>query len=216
MKKKKSGCNSNKDVKPGLHILKQLYLSLLFLLIPVIAWSQEVTGTVTDAQNGEPLPGVHVMIVGTTTGTVTDIDGNYSITVPNLDRSLHFTFVGYEAVVVRLDGRTQVSVAMEMSAIMGQEVIVTGYGTVRQRETVSGSVSAVSGDRLERVPTANLSNTLAGRVSGLAGVNFSGEPGFDGSTIRIRGNATLGNNNPLIVIDGGAGKTGRTRKVKSS
>ena len=213
MEKKKFRCLSRKDIKPRLSILKQLYFLLLFFLIPVIANSQEVTGTVTDAQTDEPLPGVHVMIVGTTTGTVTDIDGNYSITVPDLDRSLHFTFIGYQPVVERLDGRTEVSVTMEISAIMGQEVIVTGYGTVRQRETISGSVSAVTGDRLERVPTANLSNTLAGRVSGLSGVNLTGEPGYDGSTIRIRGNSTLGNNDPLIVIDGVPARQGGLERL---
>jgi TonB-dependent starch-binding outer membrane protein SusC len=213
MEKKKIKFLLGKDIRPRFFILKELYFLFLFFLIPVFVNSQEVTGTVTDAQTESTLPGVHVIVAGTTTGTVTDIDGNYSITVPDLNQRLNFSFIGYESVNVPIDGRTVINVTMEMSAIMGQEVIVTGYGTVRQRETISGSVSAVSGDRLERVPTANLSNTLAGRVSGLSGVNFTGEPGADGSQIRIRGNATLGNNDPLIVIDGVPARQGGLERL---
>lgn len=176
------------------------------LLISGTSFAQDgdnqISGTVTDAATGETLPGVNIVVAGTTIGTTTDLDGNYTLSVPSLDETLQFTYVGYEPLNIPIDGRVLVNVEMQMTEIMGQEVVVTGYGTVRERASVTGSVSAVSGERLERVPTANLSNTLAGRVSGLAGVNTSGEPGFDGSTIRIRGNATLGNNNPLIVIDG--------------
>ena len=177
------------------------------------AQENQVSGTVTDAMTGETLPGVNIVVVGTTIGTTTDLDGNYTLTVPNLNESLQFSYVGYEPVTEPIDGRNEVSVTMEMTEIVGQEVVVTGYGTVRERETVSGSVSAVTGDRLQRVPTANLSNTLAGRVSGLSGVNYSGEPGSDGSQIRIRGNATLGNNDPLIVIDGVPARQGGLDRI---
>lgn len=195
--------------------------SILFLLgmvmISNLGYAQdqelEVTGTVTDANTGETLPSVNIIVVGTEIGTTTDIDGNYSITIPGPDESLRFSFIGFEPMTVPVEGRTVIDIEMQTEQVMGQEVVVTGYGTVRERETISGSVSAVGGERLEAVPTSNLSNTLAGRVSGVSGVNTAGEPGFDGSTIRIRGNATLGENDPLIVIDGIPARQGGLERI---
>ncbi len=185
------------------------------LLLSGIAYAQDqvVTGTVTDAATGETLPSVNILIVDTDLGTTTNLDGEYSITVPNLEVSLRFSYIGYQSITIPVEGQTEINVEMQTEGVVGQEVVVTGYGTVRNRETISGSVSAVEGERLESVPTSNLSNTLAGRVSGLAGLNTAGEPGFDGSQIRIRGNATLGNNEPLIVIDGVPARQGGLDRI---
>jgi TonB-dependent starch-binding outer membrane protein SusC len=180
---------------------------------PVQFQEETVTGRVVDADTGEPLPNVNILIVGTDSGTVTDLDGFYTLNVPELTMTLRFSFIGYQSTTVDLEGRTEINVELEMEQVMGQELVVTGYGTVRERETVSGSVSAVSGERLEAVPTSNLSNTLAGRVSGLSGVNVGGEPGEDDSTIRIRGNATLGENDPLVVIDGVPARQGGLSRI---
>ena len=179
----------------------------------VYAQDIEITGTVTDAVTGESLPSVNILLVGTETGTVTNLDGEYSIMVPDLNQTLRFSFIGYETITIPIQGRTEIDVSLQTQQVVGQEVVVTGYGAVRDRESISGSVSAVSGEELESVPTSNLSNTLAGRVSGVAGLNVSGEPGANGSTIRIRGNATLGNNDPLIVVDGVPARQGGLDRI---
>lgn len=188
-------------------------LSIAMMSGMVYAQEVEVTGTVTDAVSGETLPSVNILLVGTDIGTTTDLDGEFSIMVPDLDQSLRFSFIGYQTITVPIDGRTYISVELQTQQVVGQEVVVTGYGAVRDRESISGSVSSVVGEDLESVPTSNLSNTLAGRVSGLAGLYESGEPGADGSEIRIRGNATLGNNDPLIVIDGVPARQGGLDRI---
>jgi TonB-dependent starch-binding outer membrane protein SusC len=194
-------------------VILALGLFLLNGLADAQAQEIEVSGTVTDAATGETLPSVNILIVGTDSGTTTDFDGNFTITVPGPDAELRFSYIGFQSVTVSVDGREEIDVELQTEQVVGQEVVVTGYGTVRERETISGSVSAVGGERLEAVPTSNLSNTLAGRVSGLAGLNTAGEPGFDGSQIRIRGNATLGNNDPLVVIDGVPARQGGLDRI---
>ena len=200
--------------------LKTGVLSLLvitFTMVTHLATAQaqdaEVTGTVTDATTGETLPSVNILVVGTDIGTTTNLDGEFTLTVPTLDVTLRFSYIGYQTRNIPVEGRTSIDVELQSAEVVGQEVVVTGYGTVRQRETISGSVSAVSGEQIEAVPTSNLSNTLAGRVSGLAGLNTAGEPGFDGSQIRIRGNSTLGNNDPLVVIDGVPARQGGLERI---
>ena len=188
-------------------------LGVVLMSSMVYAQDIEVTGTVTDASSGETLPSVNILLVGTETGTVTNLDGEFSIMVPDLNQSLRFSFIGYETITIPLQGRSEIDVSLQTQQVIGQEVVVTGYGAVRDRESISGSVSAVAGEDLESVPTSNLSNTLAGRVSGLAGLNVSGEPGANGSQIRIRGNATLGNNDPLIVIDGVPARQGGLDRI---
>ncbi len=188
-------------------------LGIILMAGMVYAQDIEVTGTVTDAVTGETLPSVNILIVGTDTGTTTNLDGEYSIMVPDLNRELRFSFIGYETMTVPIDGRTTIDIALQTQQVVGQEVVVTGYGSVRERESISGSVSSVTGERIESVPTSNLSQTLAGRVSGLAGLNTAGEPGADGTQIRIRGNATLGNNDPLIVIDGVPARQGGLDRI---
>lgn len=191
-------------------------IALSFLLFSGIAYAQEqheISGTVTDAATGETLPSVNIMIVGTDIGTTTNLEGDYTITAQSLDQTLRFSYIGYQTQTVDINGRTEINIELQTAELVGDEVVVTGYGTVRQRETISGSVSAVTGEQIESVPTANLSNTLAGRVSGISGLNTAGEPGFDGSELRIRGNATLGNNEPLVVIDGVPARQGGLDRI---
>lgn len=168
---------------------------------------QSIQGTVNDASTLETLPGVNVVVKGTTTGTSTDAEGGFGLTVPSLSDTLVFSFVGYQTQEVPIGGRTEIDVRLQSQAIAGEEMVVVGYG-IRERETLTGSVSAVSGKNLEKVPTTNVSNALGGRLPGVITVNDSGEPGFDGSTIRIRGNQTLNNNSPLVVIDGVPDRSG--------
>lgn len=161
--------------------------------------SQEVTGTVTDAATGEPLPGVNISIEGTTTGTSSNADGEFSLNVPNLDETLVFSFVGYETVTVPIDGRTTLEVVMQTQAIHGGEVIVTGY-TAQRRDDITSAVSSVDMESASREISASVLQRLDGRVAGVT-VESNGSPGSV-STVRIRGISSFENNDPLYIIDG--------------
>ena len=169
-----------------------------------------VTGTVYD-ENGQPLPGVTVLQKGTSNGTVTDIDGGFTVTVPEAS-TLVISFIGYGSVEVEVDGRTQIDVNLDPGGVDLDEVVVVGYGT-QSRETVTGAVSSVDGEEFVRSPQPNLSSSFAGRVPGVIALNRSGEPGFDDAALRIRGISTPGNNSPLVVIDGVANRLGGLNRL---
>jgi TonB-linked SusC/RagA family outer membrane protein len=176
-------------------------LTLVFVTGQLLMAQNTIRGTVTDATTGETLPGVNVIIQGTTTGTFTDIDGAFELEAPTLDGVLEFSFVGYQTLAEEINGRTEINVQLQMGVLAGEELVVVGYGA-QTRETISGSVSSIDGPRMEQVPVTNLANSLTGNLPGIVTVNQSGEPGNDGAVIRIRGESTLNNNQPLIVIDG--------------
>lgn len=181
-------------------------LLLLLCSVPGFAQTKSVNGTIIDS-TGEPLIGVNVSVKGTTTGTISDLDGKYTLQVPSNNAVLVFSFIGYKAEEVAVGANTMINLTMKDDTQLIDEVVVVGYG-VQKKETVTGSVSTVKGDELLKSPVANLSNAIAGRMSGVITFQRSGEPGNDGSTIRIRGSNTLGNNDPLIVIDGVAARAG--------
>jgi TonB-linked SusC/RagA family outer membrane protein len=163
-----------------------------------------VSGRVTDS-SGQPLPGVSVIVKGTTTGMITDMDGNYSLINIPTEATLVFSFVGMKTQEIQVSGRNSVSIVMEEEAIGLEEVVAIGYGT-QKSATITGSVSSVKGEKLMAAPSINFSNSVVGRVPGLVAVTRSGEPGSDNSTLRIRGANTLGDNSPLVVVDGIAGR----------
>lgn len=166
-----------------------------------LAFGQDVGGTVVDAQSGETLPGVNVTVKGTTVGTATDGEGAYSLTVPSLNDTLVFSFVGYEIQEVAINGRTTIDVSLNSEAIMGEDVVVVGYGT-QQRSDLTGSVGTVDEASLQERSTTNVSQALAGRISGVDVALSSGEPGGS-PQIRIRGSSSVSNtNDPLYVVDG--------------
>ncbi|MBC3785517.1 SusC/RagA family TonB-linked outer membrane protein [Spirosoma utsteinense] len=175
------------------------WLVLLFCTVSAYAQSK-ITGRVIDDQQ-QGLPGVSVVVKGTTTGSVTDVSGNYSLTAPDPNGSLVFSYIGFTTQEVPIKNQSTVNITMATDMKSLNEVVVVGYGTQR-KETITGSVVAVKGADLVKSPTTNLSNSLAGRLPGVTAVNRSGEPGADGSTIRIRGTNTLGNNSALVVVDG--------------
>jgi TonB-dependent starch-binding outer membrane protein SusC len=164
----------------------------------------KITGTVTD-ETGNPLPGVNIMVEGTTTGTISDQNGKYSLDVPGRNAVILYTFVGYVTQKITVGAQTTISVSMAPDVTALNEVVVVGYGTIK-KASMTGSVIAVKGEAIQIAPAPNLTNTLAGRLPGLVAVNYSGEPGRDDATIRIRGSNTLGNNSPLVVIDGVANR----------
>lgn len=165
------------------------------------ARQEEVQGTVTDAQTGETLPGVNVMVKGTTTGTSTDNEGNYMLTAPSLKDTLIFSFVGYQTQEVPINGRTEIDVALQSQAIQGEEMVVVGYGTL-ERGQVSTSIASVEAEGIADQVTTSLDRSLEGQVAGLEVQQASGSPG-GGSIMRIRGSGSIGaGDEPLVVIDG--------------
>ncbi|WP_316841685.1 TonB-dependent receptor [Pedobacter gandavensis] len=169
-----------------------------------------VKGAVTDATGGG-VPGVSVKLKGGTQGTMTDAKGNYSIKVPD-NGTLIFTYMGYVTQEIPVNNRPVINVTMSEKAEDLSEIVVVGYGT-QKKAVVSGAIASVKGSELAKSPTANLSNSLAGRMPGVTAIQSSGEPGYDGSAIRIRGVNSLGNNDALIVIDGVPNRAGGLERL---
>ena len=173
-------------------------LSLLFVFFSVTAYAQQgipIKGLVVDI-NQEPIIGVSVVVEGTTIGTLTDLDGKYEIAAPDASSVVVFSMVGFKTMRVTVGSQTTINQTLQEDVQNLEEVVVVGYG-VQKKETVTGSVSTVKGDDLIQSPVANLSNAIAGRMSGVMTFQRSGEPGYDDSTIRIRGSNTHGKNYPL-------------------
>ena len=171
-----------------------------------------IKGKVTDVEKGEGMAGVSVFVKGTQRGTTTDPEGNYSISIPNDADVLIFSFVGYEKQEVSIGGRININVSLKVDVKSLEEVVVVGYGT-QKKVTLTGSVSEVKGNEIVKSPQPNLSNSLAGRFSGFVANNRGGEPGYDGSSYTVRGFASTGNNDVLIVVDGIPGQIGGLERL---
>ncbi len=160
----------------------------------------EVKGTVTD-KDGEPLIGVGVTLQGTTTGAVTDISGSYSLNVPSRNTVLEFTYLGYSNYSTTVGNRSVINVVLTEDVQYLDEVVVVGYGT-QKKVNLTGSVAMVTSDEMASRPISNVTSGLQGLLPGVTVVNPSGQPGSSNTTIRVRGVGTIGNSNPLILIDG--------------
>ena len=161
---------------------------------------QAISGTVTDG-NGETLPGVSVVLVGSTTGAITNLDGTYQISVPSENSTIEFSFVGYRKQSVTVGDRTEINVVMIEESTELDEVVIVGYGA-QKRIHLTGSVAQVSAKELMKAPMQNISNMLTGKLAGLTSIQQSGQPGADGTSLYIRGLRSFqGGNNPLIVVD---------------
>ncbi|MFH5831756.1 SusC/RagA family TonB-linked outer membrane protein [Halalkalibaculum sp. DA384] len=160
-----------------------------------------VTGSVVDANSGENLPGVNVVVKGTTIGTSTNSEGNYELSVPSLQDTLAFSFVGYQTLEVPINGRSELNVELQSEAVIGEELLVVGYGTQRKSD-LTGSVSSLGGESIENVPVTSVDNAIKGRVAGVYVKQTSSAPG-GGTSVRIRGTNSLNaGSEPLYVIDG--------------
>ena len=182
---------------------KILFAMLLPLLLPAgTAFAQRmVSGTVSDADTGEPLIGVSVVIQGTLRGVSTDVDGHYQINDVADDDTLEFSYLGYSDVTVPVGVRTTVDINMRMEADMIEELVVVGYGVQRRRD-VLGAVSKIEGAELAQIPVPSAQLALQGRVAGVQVASASGAPGADVS-VRIRGVGSINSSNdPLYIIDG--------------
>lgn len=174
--------------------------------------AQQIKGRVLD-ENGYGLPGASILLLGSSNGTVTDLDGNFSLNLNGAQSPvLKVSFIGYQAQEIPVDNRTSIEVALQPDLQSLNEVVVVGYGE-QKKATLTGSVSQVEGRELQNSPQPNVSNSLSGRFSGIIANNRGGEPGYDGSSISIRGLATTGNNDVLVVIDGVPGQIGGLERL---
>ncbi|MDA9875422.1 SusC/RagA family TonB-linked outer membrane protein [Flavobacteriaceae bacterium] len=176
-------------------------LLLLMLLVPSLALAQStISGTVSESENGFPLPGVNVIIKGSSSGTTTDFYGKYQLTANNGD-VLVFSYVGYTSQEVIFAGQAVLDVKLSEDASALDEIVLIGYGGVK-KEDLTGAVDLITAKDFNQGPIVSAQQLISGKIAGVSVTSGSGAPG-DGQTIRIRGNGSLGlSSNPLIVLDG--------------
>jgi TonB-linked SusC/RagA family outer membrane protein len=172
-----------------------------FFHLELYAQETTITGVVTDATNDEILAGAYVVLQGTTVGTITGVDGGYSITVPSPNETLVFSFMGYTSQTISTEGHTTINVALVPAAVGLGDVVVIGYGTQR-RSSITGAISSVSSEDILELPVIDAGSALQGRATGVVALSSGNQPG-EGVTIRIRGRRSLtATNEPLYVVDG--------------
>src|SRR5688572_7839621 len=183
--------------------MKKILLLFLVTILSILVLAQEteVSGRVTDQADGAPLPGVNVVVNGTTNGTVTDSNGRYTLTVPNSSSTLVFSFIGLVTQEIELAGRQVIDVPMASDITQLNEVVVTALGIERKRNELPYAAQQVSGDQITTTRNANFVNALSGKV---AGIDIKTNNNLGGSTnVVIRGYKSItGNNQALFVIDG--------------
>lgn len=178
-----------------------LALALFILCQTAFAQQRTISGVVTD-ENNEPLVGVAVLLQGNVSvGTITELDGRYSISVPASGAVLEFSSLGYTSKTVPVGQSNVINVTLAIDNMQLEETVVVGYG-VHKKETLTGSIVTVKGDELTKSPSPNLGSSLEGRLPGLIVNQRSGEPGRDDPSIHIRGFSTFGTTTPLYIIDG--------------
>jgi len=179
----------------------QLCMTMLLCSLQLLAQERNISGTITSLDDGEALPGANILVKGTTHGTVSDIEGKFNLNVNQEDAVLIISSVGYETQEVAIAGQSLINIALSPDLQSLQEVVVVGYGE-QQRENLTGSVATLEGKEVAQQPVMQTSQALAGKMPGVTVSSSSGQPGNDAATIRIRGIGTLGNSDPLILIDG--------------
>lgn len=186
----------------------RLWVCLLTGLMPLGLMAQHtVTGQVNDG-NGEALPGVNIILKGSSLGQVTDTDGKFRLNLPSGEGTLTFSFVGYLSKDITLGNRTKIDVVLEADTKVLEEVVVVGYGTQR-KASLTGSVATVGGNTLTERPATNAANLLQGRVTGLQVVQPTASPGRDDPQFQIRGLGSFGaSSSPLVLVDGLVGSIG--------
>lgn len=186
--------------------MKRLCVFLACLVLVGInlvqAQTVRITGTVTSSEDGMPIPGVSVVVKGTTIGGITNADGKYEINAPTNAQALVFSFVGMTSLEVEIGGRVVIDGVLQPGSLQVEEVVVTALGISRQKKALGYAVQDVKGDELAKVRSTNVVSALTGRVSGVQISTATGQMG-GGAKINIRGNTSLtSNNQPLFVVDG--------------
>ncbi|MDW7695869.1 TonB-dependent receptor [Flammeovirgaceae bacterium SG7u.111] len=169
-------------------------------VLEIAVQQKKISGIVTSADDSAPLPGVSIIIKGTSSGTTTDLDGKFALEVAE-GAVLQFSYIGYETQEVAVGTQTTFEIALITDLAQLEEVIVVGYGT-KSKKTLTGSVSNIDGEELLKTPSFNVSANLQGKLPGLTSNQRTGEPGRDDPSLLIRGQGTFGNNTPLVIIDG--------------
>ena len=185
-------------------ILRLLFIMLCFYSVYLSAapnqYERTVSGVVLD-ENGEPLIGVAIQVKGTTSGTITDFDGNFNLNVSSPEAVLIFSYVGYNSKEIKVSSNKVLKVQMDVEDTVLDEVVVVAYGS-QSKVTVTGSISSVKTDELKKSPAPNLVSALTGKLPGLTTVQSSGMPGEENFQMYLRGVATTNTQNPLILVDG--------------
>jgi len=202
----KSACKT--QLKKGMQVCMALLLIMGLGFADTFAQNRvTVTGVVTDAQDNSPLPGVSITVpgsdemTGSTIGTTTNLDGEYSINVPEGLNELRFSFIGYDVQIVQIDGRSEINIEMQQDISLLDDVVVVGYG-VQDRREITSSITSVEASEFNRGNINDAQELLQGKVAGLQITRPGGDPNAD-FTIRLRGLSTIGaNTEPLIVVDG--------------
>lgn len=183
---------------------KTLLLVAITLSIAMSGWAQQrtITGKITSTEDGSALPGVNVVLKGTSVGTATDADGQYSLNVPSSDGVLVYSFIGLATEERAIGDRDVIDIALSLDAMQLAEVVVTGVGVATDKRRLAISVESVSGDKLPPMPSASIDQALVGKIAGAQIMSSSGNPGTPVS-IQLRGINTLsGGTQPLIMVDG--------------
>lgn len=205
--------NSNRLIK----LLKPLQIAVLFLCLSIVngysldyssfnekeSLNQEITitGTITAEEDGQPLPGVNVILKGTTTGVVTDFDGKYSITVSSSNSILVFSSIGFTTKEITVGGNQLIDLALKIDLSELDEVVVVGYGTTK-RATLTGAVDQIKAEAFQDLAVTSPGQALQGRTPGLVVTRTSSRPGGEGLSFTVRGASSTSGISPLIVIDG--------------
>lgn len=184
----------------------KVHLSTIFMFICFICFSAgtmaqfTVTGTVKDESDQMPIPGATVIEKGTSNGTITDIDGNFSLTISSEYDTLQFSYIGYESLDIPVMGRSNLNIVMRSESMELNEVVVIGYG-VQKKKVVTGAISSVNAEEIQKIPVLRAEQAMQGRTAGVQVTQMSGQPG-EAPTVRIRGAGTTGSADPLYIVDG--------------
>ena len=186
-----------------------LVVLILALFLPgLISAQNTITGKITDKGDGSPLPGVNILVKGATNGTISDVEGTFSLSVQGENPILVFSSIGYLTQEIAVGNQQEVAVQMTEDIASLEEVVVVGYGT-QKKSNITGAIASLSGEELEQVQVASFDQAIQGRAAGVYVTSNSGQPG-GGISVRIRGIGSINNSNPLYVIDGvivGAGNS---------
>lgn len=166
----------------------------------IVQQTSTITGKVLDS-NGEALIGVNVLEKGTTNGTITDFNGNFTLNLSSSNSTLVFSYIGYVSQEISAKGKKDFTITLKEDSETLEEVVVVGYGT-QKKVNLTGSVSSVSAKDIQDVPTSNTASLLQGRMPGLVISQNGGQAGKEDMEVRVRGVGTFGNNNPMVLIDG--------------
>jgi TonB-linked SusC/RagA family outer membrane protein len=184
-----------------LNLCALIVILMLGIATNLCAQNKTVSGRVTDAQTGQPLPGVNILVVGTSTGAATDANDHYTVSVPSLQDTLRFSFIGYKTKTIPINKETTIDIKLTPTIVSGNQLVVIGYGKAKKK-LLTGSVASVSAKSIASEPVNTIGQQLQGKAAGVRVVNTSNSPG-KGVAVHIRGNnSILSSGQPLYVIDG--------------